>query len=146
MQNGCTKHGRLPAAGGLPASLLEQPCWRTKPPLLLNARRPPNRARSGITFHSGSSLSGRASLTCVGGYLCLLGVIKTLRRVRKWGFDGDGQGSPTACGAPRLWRTFSLTSNITLQPTRYGVPPLTAGNGLRPFSAGRSCRHASARG
>ncbi len=35
---------------------------------------------------------------------------------------------------------------MALQPTRYGVPPLAAGNGLRPICAGRSRRHASARG
>ncbi len=37
-------------------------------------------------------------------------------------------------------------SNMALQPTRYGVPSLAAGGGLRPFSAGHSWRHASARG
>ncbi len=35
---------------------------------------------------------------------------------------------------------------MALQPTRYGVPPLVAGYSLRPFCAGRSSRHAAARG
>ena len=32
------------------------------------------------------------------------------------------------------------------QSTRYGVPPFVAGNGLRPFCASHSCRHACAGG
>ncbi len=35
---------------------------------------------------------------------------------------------------------------MALQPTRYGVPALAAGHGLRPLWAGCFRRHAYARG
>ena len=34
---------------------------------------------------------------------------------------------------------------MALQPTRYGVPPVAAGNGLLPLCASRSCRRDFAR-
>ncbi len=40
----------------------------------------------------------------------------------------------------------AVRPNIALQPTRYGVPALASGHGLRPLWAGRSRRHAYAGG
>lgn len=36
-----------------------------------------------------------------------------------------------------LGASAGLRPNMYLQPTRHGVPPLAAGNGLRPLRAGR---------
>ena len=45
-----------------------------------------------------------------------------------------------------MQRLHRARANLTLQPTRYGVPALAAGPGLRPLWAGCSRRHASAGG
>ena len=47
---------------------------------------------------------------------------------------------------PLVSATNAPPPNLTLQPTRNGMPPRLASHGLRPFWAGQPCRHAAAGG